>query len=129
MAINWHGVQRPSIPGDPDSPKLWYPQWVPGPTRDTAKRAKRMSEMTKYSETDVTAMFSATGIDTVESLLEGEPNKFDGLFTIMLSVTTPGPGAATEADLNKLKKQVDAYIRLAPEIRDALDRAKFQKEG
>lgn len=81
------------------------------------------------SETDVKAVLDAAQEDEIETLLDSDASKWDGLWPVSLTVTTPGPGVATEDELNRAKKEVDAHIRLARETRNDLDQAKLQREG
>ncbi|MBI3923851.1 MAG: hypothetical protein HY318_20685 [Armatimonadetes bacterium] len=53
------------------------------------------------SETEIKAVLDAAREDEIETLLDSDASKWDGLFTVSLSVTTPGPGVATEEELNE----------------------------
>lgn len=125
--IQWHGVQRPSKPGDPTSPKLWYPQWVQRSVVDTARKAKRIAQRTSHDESDIKAILDAAQEDEIDTFLDSDASKWDGLWIVSLKVTSPSPGVATPEELNDIKKEADVIIRVAPQIRDALDRAKFQR--
>lgn len=127
MAILWHGVQRASKVNDPTAPKLWYAQWVQRSVVGTDELAELISESTTVSKTDVRAVLDALKPQIIRALEHSDSVRLDGLFSILTSVTGE-EGTETPEGLDKVKLEADAYIRLHPDIQEALDRAKFQRE-